>query len=63
MKDYNCEWGSNYHVRFTDISMVKLYDGEGNQIEIPKCVKCNNYKAHVVGEKVCVWICTNGCEG
>ena len=55
MTDYIAEFGGN--ARFLDASQVKTYDGEGNEIEIPKCEKCGSFKIQVIGKESFVWLC------
>ena len=52
-------------IRFLDLSKVKTYDSEGNEIKIPKCKACNAYMNEVFGQTHCTWVClcrVNGCE-
>jgi hypothetical protein len=73
MKDYSAEfvykplglqseWGCSQHVRFAGPGMVTLHDSKGNEIEIPKCEKCDNYKNQIIGKESFMWYCPY-CEG
>lgn len=57
---YECEFGSSIPVRFP--TNVKCYNEEGNEIEIPKCQKCGNYKTEAIGKHASAWFCDLGCE-
>lgn len=59
---YKTEFGSSQPVRFLDASQVTAYDKEDNEIEIPKCLKCGNYKAQAIGKTQIAWICWKGCK-
>jgi len=51
------EWGTSHPVRFAGPGMVTLNDSEGNEIEIPKCEKCDNYKNQIIGKECFKWYC------
>ena len=55
------EWGGN--VKFVGdegayFSKVTLHDGEGNEIENPRCKICNELKQIVIGVKSFAWFCS-----
>ncbi len=52
---YKNEFGSVLPIQTLDVT---AYDAEGNEIEIPKCDKCSNYKSQVIGKESFMWICT-----
>lgn len=63
MDELECEFGSSSPVRFTNSDNVRLYDGNGKQIEIPKCEKCGKYKIELIGMTISKWVCgTCYCE-
>ena len=47
-------------IRFLNISHVKTYDSQGNEIKIPKCKVCDAYMNEVFGKTHCAWFCS--CE-
>lgn len=42
------------HIRFLT---PKCYDCDGNEIEIPKCEKCGNYKSQVFSKDCMKYFC------
>ena len=56
-KDYTWEFGSSIPVKFLNLN-VTTFDCEGNDIEIPKCEVCGNFKSHISGKDSFCWICT-----
>lgn len=49
------EYGSSEPIGFME---TKLIDGNGSQIEIPKCPKCHCLMLMLIGIKYYDWICT-----
>lgn len=60
MTEYIAKFSGN--VRFLDNNDIKLYDYDGNQIDIPKCSNCECFKSQLIGKESFTWICMNGCE-
>lgn len=56
------EYGCSSPVQFTDESTVTAYDSQGNEMEIPKCDKCDQFKCQVIGKERFAWMCMNGCN-
>ena len=54
MTEYQVEFGSSQPIRFAN---PKCYDGDGNEIIIPKCEKCGYHKCQVIGKEALNWIC------
>ena len=50
-----CEYGGIPKFRIPD--SVRMYDEEGNEIEIPKCEKCGGYKTQIIGKNCSALIC------
>jgi hypothetical protein len=55
------EWGSSQPVRFGGLH-VTLHDSEGEEIEIPKCPKCDVHMCQVIGKESFQWICLGECD-
>ena len=54
--EYIAEFGGN--VRFLHPSCVKMYNSENEEIEIPKCEYCGNYKSQILGKESFMNYCT-----
>ena len=38
-------------------SSVKMYDANNNEIEIPKCDKCESFKQELISPSAVAWVC------
>jgi len=52
------EYGTLGNVRFLNPDNVKIYDGEGKEVCIPKCDKCGYYKSEIISSTHHTWLCT-----
>lgn len=48
------EYGPSGAFRLPDVT---VYDGEGKEIEVPRCSKCGTAKCQLIGKEAFVWIC------
>jgi hypothetical protein len=48
--------------RFVQADSVRMYDDKGNEIIVPKCVKCQTFKSLVRVETDLAWVC-GSCGG
>lgn len=53
------EFGSSISIRFLNPQCVKIFDCNGNEIEVPKCDKCGNFKNQIIGKEAFAWVCMN----
>lgn len=51
------EYGSSSPVKFPDHSCYKLTDSSGDEVKVPTCEKCGNYKSPVMGKYSFAWLC------
>lgn len=56
-----CEWGSSHPIRFGGMH-VTMNDSEDEEIEIPKCPKCDVYMNRLIGKESLMWLCPMGCD-
>ncbi len=61
MLTFRDEFGSSMPVRFLDPSYVSVTDSAGNTVEHPKCDKCGQHMATIVGKEALKDICL-GCQ-
>lgn len=54
-----CEFGSSMPM---GVANVTCYNAEGEEIEIPKCPKCDVHMSQMIGKESCMWVCTMGCN-
>jgi hypothetical protein len=53
------EWGSTGPIGFWE---PKLYDGDGNEIIVPKCKGCQTSMGQIIGKESFMWVCMY-CDG
>lgn len=56
MGHIEAEYGSNGNIKFANVTAT-MYDGQGNQIEEPKCKQCGLEMSPVIGKEAMAWYC------
>ena len=51
------EYGSCSNIRFVEPSMIRMYNSEGDEIEVPRCEKCGIAKTCAIGRDAYQYIC------